>query len=300
MDIMRELKEAGITLQQIATEIGKSRSWVSKAISGYLGEEVKEEVEQKIRIFLKGIGKDKGNSFKESEFLSTGQKAMFSILEHIYLNSYRDDVIHLTILGAESGYGKTYVSRYFAQKHKGVEYFLLNRDDNTTSILDLLCSRYGLSTQGVKARKERMLVSYLRGRDDIRMIIFDEADLLIYKFSGLEKIDMFRFIAEQSGKAVVLLGLSNLVDTIKAINSKGMFAYIRTRSNAIVLDKVKPTVSELRYFAEKVLKIKPSEIDEDVLRVARQRGYFRAIEHYFSNLQIYKDKELAKGLSLLR
>lgn len=126
----------------------------------------------------------------------------------------------IQVLYGEAGLGKTMALKHYAANHSDV--LLLEADPCYTArvVLEELCLKLGVPTQGNMHELTRGIVGKLR--DSGRLIIIDEAELLPHR-----ALEILRRIHDKTGVGLVLAGMPRLIINLKG--QRGEFKQLFSR-----------------------------------------------------------------------
>ncbi len=261
---MKVLKKYGISLSDIERLTGYSRSTISQVLSGnYKGS---EQTRRDIMEAVAKLMEEKQERIKGS--LTTGQRMMMGVLEDTY--EFRD----FALITGESGIGKTYTIKKFMKRHPDVLYIKIRVRMPYGEILKEILRALGISRfVGTNDEKLRAIMDILSARG-IRMLIVDEADLLVSKNKEAfqNKLEIFRELwRDGEGVAVVLVGLPKLQRAI--LESVETYVYSRMGH---ILQLPDPEPDELEQFLRTQVMEKNDETIKKAVSLAR-RGFFRTL-----------------------
>ena len=257
------LKKYGITLSDIERVTGYSRSTISQVLAGnYKGsEKTKREIIEAIQKMME--------ERERKKFVPTAQRLMMGVLEDTY--EFRD----FAMITGESGIGKTYTIRRFIENHPDTLYLKIRVRMPYGEILKEILRLLGIrKVYGSNDEKLRLIMDALEAKG-IRMLIVDEADLLVSKNKEAfqNKLEIFREIwADGEGPAVVLVGLPKLERAV--LESVETYVYSRIGHMLRLPD---PLPDELEEFLKQHLNDSDPEKVSLAVQLAR-RGFFRTLK----------------------
>lgn len=262
------MKQAGVSLTDVADYYQKSKSSISTSLAGGYGQDKQLYWEDQVTLFCQGVIKTKGLQ-ADSGFMSAGQGEMLKILR----NAYESQVMNL--ITSNSGCGKTYIVEQFLKEHPyDVLYIRCHEVMSVLGVLEEIARKLGISSSGTATNRLARVTEELLDRK-YKMIIADEVDLLLNEDTNapkkiIHKISLFRNLFE-SGLGICLIGLSEMKESLKRAE--------QTYFNSRVfwsLEASLPTAAELSRFWIDILGM---SANQPIITLAKSKGYFRFLKN---------------------
>lgn len=242
-----------ISARQLATDLGVSPSTVSQVKNGsYNG---RPETAAKVRAALHVPAP------ALAPFSTEGQQQIAVVLDATAADQ------ELALLVSPSGSGKTFVAARFAADHEDALYLKLWANPSQGGLLRALCLLVGVAVSGNNDLK----LERLRAAADGRLLILDEADLLIDPQRPdrfLARIEIARELKE-AGFGVALLGLPELQTELR--RNAASYVYSRIGYHAAPQP---PTAEDYYRYCDLHGLVKK----KDLAKAAAGRGGFRYLD----------------------
>jgi len=262
------MKQAGVSLTDVADHYQKSKSSISTSLSGQYGQEKQLYWEEQVTRFCQGVIKTKGLQ-ANSGFMTAGQGEMLKILRNAYDNR------KMNLITSQSGCGKTYIVNQFLREHPvGVLYIRCNEVMSASGVLEEICRKIGILASGSVSNRLARVTEELLDKE-YRMVIADEVDLLLVEDTNspkkiIRKVSLFRNMFE-AGLGVCLIGLAEMKVSLK----RAQETYFNSRV-FWTLDAALPTQAELTSFWTGTMGMDPNPT---IVTLAKSKGYFRFLKN---------------------
>lgn len=245
------------------------KSWLSQALAGKFGEEPARKWESLIEKYCMSLIRLKPEA--TSGMLTAGQKAGLAILQLGY------DEKKIVLITGNSGAGKSYILKQFAQQHlESIIYLKAVECMTSHDVIHAIAAAGGLSfAVGTAAVMQARMIREMQ-YNKIKMVICDEADILLANGAHtnmLHKLSIFREIYEGE-ISVALVGLPMFVDRIRSAGETYILSRFGYKHNL-------PDMTCKEYLAYMDLmefKI-PDNWRDELVRLARGKGNFRYLKH---------------------
>lgn len=218
-EVVKEYMETSDkSINDIANETGYARPTLSRYINGKYESDA-TAIEDRLRGY---IARETGREFtvvpeekpkkiapkiKTDFFESRDAKNVLGVC------SSSQEFEGLGIVVGKSGYGKTYALTYYARMPK-VAYIECDAVMSVGDLLDSIEDALGLPSRHVSARKRMKFIDEFCKINRGYLIIVDEADKLISKYSQ-NKMELIRWIFDQHHVGIVLAGEPKLEVLLK-------------------------------------------------------------------------------------
>lgn len=214
--ILRSLKDK-YTVAEMALAMKCNRSTLSR----YINDDVYQsaEVEQKAVEFIQKengsaneVGKEPAykTSIEQMGFVPT-RNALMAIAVLDDCMKYHDEELGLGLILGPAGSGKTRAVQEFARQNPGqVIHIEVSENMALRDLIEEIGIELGIGdqvAQGSAHSRVRKIVKCLR--QEPKMIVIDEADKLVNNYS-VKKIEVLRWIQDQSKAPIVLVGLPTM------------------------------------------------------------------------------------------
>jgi DNA transposition AAA+ family ATPase len=284
--LVKDLRLSNTDLARISE---KSTGTVSLVLNGkYRG---RPEVIEEMLASLEELSRQPSD-IPPVKWLTEGETIIRGILNLTYHSNGFAAVV------GPSGLGKTFTAKYFAETHSGVAYARCSDGMSMGDAIQLLLDITSSPGYGTKTQKLKKAIRALKDKN-IRMILIDEADLLVTEISNkpaiLKKISVFREVKE-AGIGVALIGLESFDDTLRIVGE----TYVTSRIDFFGrIDN--PSGGELSYYLANQGWDPELPEARTLLAQAPKNGLFRFLEKianaakYFGSLPEARNMIYAPG-----
>ncbi|MDR1873551.1 MAG: ATP-binding protein [Synergistaceae bacterium] len=242
MERLQNIVQAlGLSNMDIARISGKSTGTVSQVMSQkYRGRpEVVGEILAALEAYEVRMTSEMQEAHDAAKWATEGQRLIQTVLHLTY------ETQGFSVVVGPSGIGKTYTAEDFLARHPGRAQYLRCADGMCMGdVIDALLELTGTPGYGSNSQKLKRAIRALKDQD-VRMILVDEADLLVTDGSKpkiLKKISVFREVKE-AGIAVSLIGLDSFDTALRAVGE----TYVTSRID-LYRHAGNPTQAELAHY----------------------------------------------------
>lgn len=286
-DLAAQVKEymdqKGMTIQQIADEVGCSRTTLSRYLNGKYNADV-STLEGSLRRYIGGEPeqpkppKPKKTGKRKAFFQSSDSSSVLGVCALCQENQ------GLGVVVGPSGYGKSYALQHYASLPRVV---YLECDDSM-GIRDLASAlNMGTGQKQVNSSvwQQSMGIRQFFKDNPGYLLIVDEADKLIGR-NSTKKLEILRAIYDQSNVGMVIAGEPMLEAQIKTLTER----FANRVDFYASLKGLKP--KEVEAYVED-LDIEPKAVDELIRRGCNKRtGCFRVLDRTLNNVfRILKERD---------
>jgi len=209
------IRTSGVTITEIAAELGYSRSVLSRYLAGtYISKS--SEVEDKLRAYLEERLEGKLTAFappartvRKMEFFESRDAANI-----LGVCSSCQEFMGLGIVVGKSGLGKTFALRHYAKLQR-VAYVECDDTMGQRDLVEAIERALGLpsAVYGTVWRRVNEIKNFFNTNKGYLLII-DEADKLVSKYTQ-KKMEILRAIFDQSDVGMIIAGEPKLESQIK-------------------------------------------------------------------------------------
>lgn len=216
-EMVKEYSEVTKTsFEEIGKAVKLSRTTISKYCSGTYGSDP-SKVEKALAEYLEEMTGQEICSVAKEKSVKIGKKRSFfeskDAKNVLGVCSSCQEFSGLGIVVGKSGFGKTYALKYYAKMPK-VAYIECDAVMSAGDLIESIEDALGLPTRHASARKRMKWISEFCSVNTGYLIIIDEADKLISKYSQ-NKMEIVRWIFDQSNVGIVVAGEPKLEVLLK-------------------------------------------------------------------------------------
>lgn len=210
------MEESGKSINEIAKETGYARPTVSRYLNGKYESDA-TSLESKLVEYLEEMTGQEVCPVSKEKPVKIGKKRSFfeskDAKNVLGVCSSCQEFSGLGIVVGKSGFGKTYALKYYAKMPK-VAYIECDAVMSAGDLIESIEDALGLPTRHASARKRMKWISEFCSVNTGYLIIIDEADKLISKYSQ-NKMEIVRWIFDQSNVGIVVAGEPKLEVLLK-------------------------------------------------------------------------------------
>lgn len=286
VDLKTLVANSGLTLNEIAQRVGRSKGCVSSVINGNYSSSNLEMLTAAIADVCNSVEVAPAQD-AASAFYTDSQRFVMDRLERVLACGLP---FFETVLG-ESGMGKTTAVQAFCEGRKDVLYVKARENQSVSMLARMLLRATG--DKKVKGNADEICTAFCEAclSTGVGMLVIDEADLWVHGSDEAfgRKIELVREVYE-SGVSVVLVGLPELKKRISRLGG-----YVQNRITSGELMSVE--VSELEEFGE----LSGFANAAKMAKVAADYGYLRMFAKVSQNIQLgYSENEAITLLGMIK
>lgn len=225
IDEVNEVRKVhGISIAELAMELGRSRSMISQYLSGKYKSK-SDGLENELKNWVENVRAGRRGQTEDEDTAATPmlpeKLAILPSQDYTSITGVCDVCQHNAARGlivGKSGYGKSFALQNYAKMPR-VVYIECNENMNAKDLVRKIERAIGMpKVQGTIDERMDYIINYFNVNQGYLLLV-DEADKLISKYTQ-KKIEMLRYITDRAQVGVVMAGEPALESAIRTYDTR--------------------------------------------------------------------------------